>query len=81
MLDLEDGAALPSRSTSPLSKLPAHPGAAERRRARLRAAEIRRAHGVQRDWTVLRAGGPDASTVFETPGGDLERVRVPFFFT
>ncbi|GJD47750.1 hypothetical protein OPKNFCMD_0460 [Methylobacterium crusticola] len=37
---------------------------------------------TQRDWTVLRAGGPDTALVFEVAGGgDLDRVRVPFFFT
>jgi len=35
-----------------------------------------------RDWTVQRAGGADAGLVFEVAGGgDLDAVRVPFFFT
>ncbi|MET7245306.1 ImcF-related family protein [Methylobacterium sp. EM32] len=36
---------------------------------------------VQRDWTAVRAGGPDTIMVFEAVGGDLDSVRVPFFFT
>ncbi len=36
----------------------------------------------QRDWTVVKAGGPDANIVFEVVGGgDLDVIRVPFFFT
>ena len=36
----------------------------------------------QRDWVASRAGGPDANIVFEVVGGgDLDSVRVPFFFT
>lgn len=37
--------------------------------------------GAARDWTVVRAGGPDAALVFDTAGGDLDNLRVPFFFT
>ncbi|GLS42217.1 type VI secretion system membrane subunit TssM [Methylobacterium brachythecii] len=37
---------------------------------------------LSRDWTVQRAAGADAGLVFEAVGGgDLETVRVPFFFT
>ena len=35
-----------------------------------------------RDWVAAKAGGPDTALVFEAAaGGDLESVRVPFFFT
>ena len=35
-----------------------------------------------RDWTLARAGGPDAALVFEGVGGaDMESIRIPFFFT
>lgn len=37
---------------------------------------------MARDWTVPKAAGPDAGLVFEpVGGGDLDTIRVPFFFT
>ncbi|GJD45622.1 hypothetical protein AFCDBAGC_3496 [Methylobacterium cerastii] len=82
MLDLEDGSPLLVSINQSLVD------DCQRTLARLSVAE--RAYellksdaraGSQRDWTVARAGGPDASLVFEAVGGDLDRVRVPFFFT
>ncbi|CAO4176415.1 type VI secretion system membrane subunit TssM [Methylorubrum aminovorans] len=83
MIDLEDGAPLLVSVNQSLVE------DCQRALARLSIAE--RAYELlksdaraasQRDWTVQRAGGPDTSLVFEVVGGgDLDRVRVPFFFT
>ncbi|WP_020096101.1 type VI secretion system membrane subunit TssM [Methylobacterium sp. 285MFTsu5.1] len=83
MLDLEDGQPLLVSVTQSLVD------DCQRTLARLsiaeRAYELLRSDArttSQRDWTALKAGGPDASLVFEVVGGgDLDRVRVPYFFT
>ncbi|MDR7040143.1 type VI secretion system protein ImpL [Methylobacterium sp. BE186] len=83
MLDLEDGTpllvsvnqSLVDDCQRALARLSIAERAYELLKSDARAAS-------QRDWTALRAGGPDTSLVFEVVGGgDLDRVRVPFFFT
>ncbi len=83
MLDLEDGTAplvsinqsLVEDSQRTLARLSVAERAYELLKSQARA-------GSARDWTVARAGGADANLVFEvTGGGDLDSVRVPFFFT
>ncbi|MDB5510574.1 MAG: type secretion protein IcmF [Enterovirga sp.] len=82
LLDLEDGPPIVSINQSLVEDC-------QRTLARLsvaeRAYELLKSQArvaTQRDWTVLKAGGPDASIVFEVAGGgDLDSVRVPFFFT
>ncbi len=81
MLELDTGAPLVRLNDSLVEEC-------QRTLARLsvaeRAYEILKSDArtaLQRDWTVTRAGGPDTALVFEATGGDLDRVRVPFFFT
>ncbi|GJD74800.1 type VI secretion system membrane subunit TssM [Methylobacterium goesingense] len=83
MLDLDDGTpplvtvnqALVEDSQRALARLSVAERAYELLKSQSRAA-------TARDWTVLRAAGPDASLVFEVAGGaGLDTVRVPFFFT
>ena len=83
MLDLDDGAtplvsvnqALVEDSQRTLARL----SIAERTYELLKS-EARGA--VARDWTVQRAGGPDAGLVFEAANGaDFDSLRVPYFFT
>jgi type VI secretion system protein ImpL len=83
MLDLEDGSApivtinqsLVEDCQRTLARLSVAERTYELLKSQARAA-------TQRDWTVLKAGGPDSSIVFEVVGGgDLDAIRVPFFFT
>ena len=83
MLDLEDGSpplvsinqSLVEDSQRTLARLSVAERTYELLKSQARAA-------TQRDWTVLKAGGPDSNVVFEVVGGgDLDTVRVPFFFT
>jgi type VI secretion system protein ImpL len=83
MLELEDG------STPVVTINQTLVEDAQRRLARLSLAE--RAYELlksdsrttgRRDWSVLTAAGPDGPLVFEVTGrGDLDSVRVPYFFT
>ena len=82
MLDLDDGSpplvslngSLIDDSQRTLARLSVAERAYELLKSDARAA-------TARDWSAARAGGPDAALVFDTAGGDLDGVRVPFFFT
>lgn len=83
MLDLDDGSpplvsinqSLVEDSQRTLARLSVAERAYELLKSQARAA-------TARDWTVARAGGPDAALVFDAPGGaGLDTLRVPFFFT
>ena len=83
MLDLEDGASpvvtINQSLVEDCQRTLARLSVAERTYELLKS-QARTA--TARDWTVLKAGGPDANIVFEAVGGgDLDAVRVPFFFT
>lgn len=83
MLDLEDGSPLlvsvngllVEDSQRALARLSVAERAYELLKSQARPA-------TARDWAAAKAGGADSSLVFEASGsGDLDTVRVPFFFT